>query len=976
MNKKFINGLLLTSLLVGSAGTFTSCKDYDDDIDNLQQQIDGINVKLSELTEKINSGLLVKNVVSNADGGISISLSDGKTYNIGAKGEPGNSWTIGSDGYWYENGKKTDYIAIGQKGDKGDKGDKGENGSDGINGTNGTNGTNGANGVNGQNGKYYVPNVETGCFDIYQDGQFVESTTISWRPEATASSNSAVVSFFDGNSLKIVDPNNADNVAVISIGEAVGSIEFIPSVMSSALAYPTTDNQFLYTTDFLSEAKFNPTTKRFIVQRTLNKSNTVGFEYRINPSNAYVYEFAQAEFINRAVTSRAADDKGDLLNIVTTEVKEGENTNTKYFDCANGELTTVATLNGSALTGNDIVSFQLKNGQENWSTSDYVAITAKPIDVLLADSVKTVKNNAYWSFYDRNFAITDKESDAFVKQCVDFNWPENAELVYNDEKGLDLSTLVGLYSWGERDWISNLGFTGMSYKFSLPEEYLANDAQHTNQQWFVSLNGSVLSINKKNLTGSYTQAIGRTPVARVDAFLADNAGVEHMVASAYIKVKIVQAPTVDPEEQDPHEYNLAVKEFDYHKELNGDATLINQMDWREINNQIYGVTGLTSSNFWNNYGGSQKLFNVKITTTDKNDQSISLLSGSGYVGDTWYTPSNLGGIGMEVLFGDANTQTANIKFTLNNEIKTQNTYKNVDGRGAEYVITITIPANDNTVFGDVVIKQVFYVKEDCKPYNFNPNYYVASVGDVNDVVITKGKVVNGAWSLEMNISEVFEMIEGNNIFTYYNRVNNAAGIRFALDPTPQTGVSYTETANNGTIKLTAPLEKSQLFAPMKYNVTLVNGETCEFKFNILFKNPFVKGTANAISLNGNAIGAVTADVKPSLRVDDTNGNAIYSWSASANKLVLSNLATGSYKINDSMVSVTYAFVENEAYKTFKGNLDPSATFAINPTTGVVTYDNLGSTLVQNYNLTVKATVKFGNISVVTCEIPFNVKGQI
>lgn len=952
MNKKFINGLLLTSLLVGSAGTFTSCKDYDDDIDNLQQQIDGINVKLSELTEKINSGLLVKNVVSNADGGISISLSDGKTYNIGAKGEPGNSWTIGSDGYWYENGKKTDYIAIGQKGDKGE------------------------NGVNGQNGKYYVPNVETGCFDIYQDGKFVESTTISWRPEATASSNSAVVSFFDGNSLKIVDPNNADNVAVISIGEAVGSIEFIPSVMSSALAYPTTDNQFLYTTKFLSEEKYNPTTKRFITQQTLNKSNTVGFEYRINPSNAYVYEFAQAEFINRAVTSRAADDKGDLLNIVTTEVKEGENTNTKYFDCANGELTTVATLNGSALIGNDIVSFQLKNGQENWSTSDYVAITAKPIDVLLADSVKTVKDNAYRSFYDRYFAITDKESDAFVKQCVDFNWTENAELVYNDEKGLDLSTLVGLYSWGESDWISNLGFTGMSYKFSLPEEYLANDAQNTNQQWFVSLNGSVLSINKKNLTGSYTQAIGRTPVVRVDAFLADNAGVEHMVASAYIKVKIVQAPTVDPEVQAPHEYNLAVKDFEYH-ELNSNATIINQMDWREINNQIYGVTGLTSSNFWNNYGGTNKNYNVTITTTDKNDQSVNILNAIVNT-DATYSPdiNVLKGIGLEVLLGSANTQTANIKFTLNNKIKTENTYKDFDGRGAQYVVTIKIPANDNTVFGDVVIKQVFYVKEDCKPYNFNPNYYVASVGDVNDVVITKGKVVNGAWSLEMNISEVFEMIEGNNIFSYYNRVNNAAGIRFALDPTPQTGVSYTETASNGTIKLTAPLEKSQLFAPMKYNVTLVNGETCEFKFNILFKNPFVKGTANAISLNGNAIGAVTADVKPSLRVDDTNGNAIYSWSASANKLVLSNLATGSYKINNSMVSVTYAFVEDEAYKTFKGNLDPSATFAINPTTGVVTYDNLGSTLVQNYNLTVKATVKFGNISVVTCEIPFNVKGQI
>ena len=38
MNKKFINGLLLATLLAGTAGSFTSCKDYDDDIDNLQNQ--------------------------------------------------------------------------------------------------------------------------------------------------------------------------------------------------------------------------------------------------------------------------------------------------------------------------------------------------------------------------------------------------------------------------------------------------------------------------------------------------------------------------------------------------------------------------------------------------------------------------------------------------------------------------------------------------------------------------------------------------------------------------------------------------------------------------------------------------------------------------------------------------------------------------------------------------------------------------
>ena len=45
MRKKYLSALLFGALLFASAGTFTSCKDYDDDINNLQQQIDGLATK-------------------------------------------------------------------------------------------------------------------------------------------------------------------------------------------------------------------------------------------------------------------------------------------------------------------------------------------------------------------------------------------------------------------------------------------------------------------------------------------------------------------------------------------------------------------------------------------------------------------------------------------------------------------------------------------------------------------------------------------------------------------------------------------------------------------------------------------------------------------------------------------------------------------------------------------------------------------
>ena len=54
MRKKYLSALLFGALLLASAGTFTSCKDYDDDISNLQEQINTINTSLDELSDKIN----------------------------------------------------------------------------------------------------------------------------------------------------------------------------------------------------------------------------------------------------------------------------------------------------------------------------------------------------------------------------------------------------------------------------------------------------------------------------------------------------------------------------------------------------------------------------------------------------------------------------------------------------------------------------------------------------------------------------------------------------------------------------------------------------------------------------------------------------------------------------------------------------------------------------------------------------------
>ena len=61
MNKKFLSAILFGALMVTSTGTFVSCKDYDDDIENLQGQINNlatksdVEAKLSQLQSAIDA---------------------------------------------------------------------------------------------------------------------------------------------------------------------------------------------------------------------------------------------------------------------------------------------------------------------------------------------------------------------------------------------------------------------------------------------------------------------------------------------------------------------------------------------------------------------------------------------------------------------------------------------------------------------------------------------------------------------------------------------------------------------------------------------------------------------------------------------------------------------------------------------------------------------------------------------------------
>lgn len=964
MRKNFVKVMFFGALALSTV-TYVGCKDYDDDIDNLQTQIDAVKVSLETLQAKINSGSVITEV-TRGENGVTVKLSDGSSFVLtngkdgqnGTDGKDGQNgtdgkdavvWTIGEDGFWYKDGEKTSYKAVGV---------------DGTNGTDGVDGEDGEDGTNGTNGKYYVPNEDTGNFDIYQDGKLLEDSGISWRTETEA----GISAIFSGNVLTLNGVEGAPEGVTIKLesGIALSSIAFIPDVVSTDVPYATTSEPFYHIKNYLDGKKVDAN-GRFLLQSDWDKSNVVELKYRLNPEDASVDGKTLFAFIDRKVKTRAAGDNNTLLNLKETKVETGV-------------VSVGATINPRKLASNseyNIAALQAWYGQKPL-TSDYVHATSTAINVVLADTTKTSAGDATAKvFYSRNYVSA---TDANIKKDVPLTKAAHVQFKYDGS--VDLREKVGLYSNLQKNWIAALGFRGMEYEFTIPEKYLANDDEKTNQQWFITKEGeSTIKVNPEITNG--TPAIGRMPVVIVDAYLTDNTGARRLVASSYIKLEITAN---DPEVEERPVYETieiaSAKEAEYHM-LEGEFKAFTNnygadnvsMDYQAINNKIYGTAKLTSATFWQHYGGADNQYNISVSVEGQSQPIISKT-----VSRDTDTGIEEEGILMRINLNDDATKTSAIKLGVNNKVKTQNTYKNVDGKGAKYTVTITIPANeDDLAYGDIVLTQVFYVKETCQPYNFNENYYFESYGNHKNCIVVKGKLEGTPqhWVMSSKVSEHFAMIDGKNIFAYYNtEVKNVKENGLSFKWTNATGVTpATEFSTDQDVALSAAISTEELVKEMQYTVTLINEEKCNVKYNVIFVNPFKKTTAALTTIKGNEIGQTTVETMPKVKVVDNSNRDIYSYRSADNGLVLSALATGTYKLTNDIVSVSYAVEETKEWNDFKAQLTAGSTLEVDPTTGVVTWNNEGTTLAKDLLFTVKATVTFEDLSVVICDIPVKLAAE-
>ena len=260
MKRKMFFRLAVTCLVAVSA-LIACTKDYESDIKELQNKVDGLSQQVADLDKLIKDGYVITDV-SPITGGTRVTLSNGDTFDVtngkdgknGEDGKDGTVWTIGDNGNWFCDGV--------------DSG-KPSKGVDGTNGTNGTNGVDGKSayelaqeagftgteaewiaslkgekGDKGRNGDYYYPCVDKESAN-YKHWIKVDGETGAETPqEALWLSDDVVTAVWD-EAKQVITFHNVEGadegIVEINLSTGLNSLAFIPETWDATIGMQSID---------------------------------------------------------------------------------------------------------------------------------------------------------------------------------------------------------------------------------------------------------------------------------------------------------------------------------------------------------------------------------------------------------------------------------------------------------------------------------------------------------------------------------------------------------------------------------------------------------------------------------------------------------------------------------------------------------------------------------------------------------------
>lgn len=806
MRKKFLSTLLMGALITASVGTFTSCKDYDDDINNLQTQIDGLKKSLDEIKKLIESGSVITSVAP-INNGVKVTMSNGKTFEItngkdGKDGANGTVWTINDQGYWVKDGVVTEYKALGKdgaKGDKGDpgvagpKGDKGEVGPKGDKGEAGPKGDKGEKGEKGADGKYYVPNAQTGKFDLVENGK-TTSTDISFLAPGT------ITAVKDADFLKLFNVKGAESDPVmIPLTNSLKSLVFVPDFYYQGIqAFDFNTFTFNAKTVKRVNADGDFREDKPEVGDEVVSSPDLAATYHLNPTNAKMKEdLAKYSFIafNKDYT-RAGADVSSAFTMKSVDLSK------------TGYATVHASYNGKVIKSiavdDQVTVLALQYTDDDATvTSDYAAVRANTYTGLVLNNPKYTPQNdgtPSWLYDTAEKAI---ENDATV------------QLAWNNDKGIDLREYVntryqymkadgpvGAYSdWDKNAADGKVEKSGYKYTFELVGWHDGNNQTSVSAHAAIAKDGFTLRAqmpkNGKQQAYAYSEeegkknnqqnqaTIDREPLVRVILTDTNN---NKIAAVGYFKIKIV-APQDIPADPQLYTYDVPVVDQDYTIACGDENVLEKPLPWHEVEESIIAKLNMSKLDFEDNY-----TLEGNIDDATQFDAAAPNASpATEKVGVIAQTTADVEGTQTEVLKWTVKNGQAWAAFKEGK--KTLSTYVRYKKTGAKgqfdyfYVKFTWTPKNINitpeTNFGDAnKIKNYWYAANS----NIGGSGYDDIHGNVEVVGSTNNTVTNGAVTPAADDEYVFNIknaLLGNKLTVDelkapYAALNASLNLKFAF----------------------------------------------------------------------------------------------------------------------------------------------------------------------------------------------------
>lgn len=863
MNKKFLNVALFGTLIAVSSSTFTSCKDYDDDIDGLTNRVSAVEGTLSQLESLIKKGAVITDVKSTANGVVvtlsdnsSFTLTNGKDGAAGAAGKNGTVVTMGTDGYWYVDGKKTENPW------------KGEKGNDGVAGTPGADGVT-------PDAVYFYPGTEGAAagywvkVTVKADGTKTEEVqTTTWAPKS--SETVSAVWDTENGYLTLNGVAGSEAPIKIKLTDTLRSLAFVPEVIDQQTGLGRID---FYT---LLKKKKGSDEYDFVV------STNPTVTYRLNPQNADVKN-VEWSFIDRVVKkSRVAGDNTDLVKIMKSE-KDGKG----------GMNFTLQTLKNLDFVNNDnehaIIALKATNKEDaSEIVSNYSIVKAEELKEFGIAKVKDGEPVAKpTSFYPTKIT------------AVTVNSANDAELVYDKE--LDLAPIV--MAWAEEIDKSlvaaGVAENEISYVYSNDFEFLGNDNE-TNQNQFISLEGSVVKVNKEWLAQG-TAAVGRTPVVKVVAKVKGTT-----MATGFIKINIVRESTVAPDLED-FVVTVPVGEVEY-TTIDANNGFKKVMTWEQANVDIYDALGLSKEDFAANYNNP--------STEGTRPAGVSVHANR---------PSASG-----------NTGTNMIEVTITNKVAANN-------KSGKEEVAIKYPAKNNKTHRNVIVKFTYSIKHAKALPELNPDYLIGS-----NIIQVKGKMEGESWKL---ISEMKEQCK--NYLSGYALPGNHTSLKFRFKATTpvQEGAKIEGTDyKDQTIKLTTPFtaEEPSRDYQIQMVATMANGEECVKDYTVRFVRPF-NAEIDAITLKTFTATADTKDMSKLVVIKDRDGKVVYE------KGTYTKYGKETYKLDKAGLSFAYGVKADDSF---------GDKLTVVNTTGMVEWYNGGNDLQQDKNAQSIATITIPEIATI------------